>query len=301
MFLLAFLAGFEFTSTLCTCVHTVDASARLPEPSASPRYLILGPMGEFGGFDFFGVLLTCSVLFSVIIALIRLFSACVHVHDASALFLGFRGSSWRGFGLAAGKFDFLQSSWDFLTRSGVFVGLLESSARLSVHVHVYNASVELSSLFGSPTRGSAPVAGKSGFFYVTDVFAGVFESLATFCARVRHIRLILEPFWLPHAWFAPLAGKSRVADTFAGLLELSAPCWACMRAPCLPGRLPSLSAFSGHDLLLPIGKSGGFGSVGPVLTRSCMYPAVLKHVCAHDQHARTASGLNLVASPCFDR
>ena len=45
----------------------------------------------------------------------------------------------------------------------------------SVHVHASDMSIELSSLAGSPTRSSAPAAGKSGVFRVTDAFEGVFE------------------------------------------------------------------------------------------------------------------------------
>ena len=106
--------------------------------------------------------------------------------------------------------------------------------------------------------------------------------------------------------FAPLASKFRVADTFTGLLELSALPQACMCAICVPGQLPSPSAFSGHDLLLPVGKSGSFDSVGPYLhVPVCIQPYSYGFhamcVCAHDQHVCTASGLNLVVSPCFNR
>ena len=289
MFLLAFSVGFELPSALCTCMHTVDASAWLPEPSTSPRHLNLGPIGEFGGFGFIGVLLTSSLLFAAIIASIRPFYACVHVHNASALFQAF-WAPLGGFGLAAGKFDFLQSSWDCLTRSGMSVALLGSSATLSVHVHASDTSVELSSRSGSPTHSSAPVAGSPGFFMLLRRLQVYFRiSLAALYVRARMPDTSVWCLGLSGSMrgFAPLAGKSRVADAFAGLLELSASPWACMCALCVPGQLPSPSVFSRHDVLLLVGKSGGFGSVGPVLTCSCVYPAVFVRfsmpcVCAHD-------------------
>ena len=122
-------------------------------------------VSHFVAFCFFGVLLTSSALFAAVIASIQPFFECMRVRDASMLFL--------------------ESSWDFLTRSGLCVGLLESSTTLSMRVHTSDGSLEVSSLFGSPTRGSAPVAGKARVFDVTDVFAGVFEALATLCMHVR--------------------------------------------------------------------------------------------------------------------
>ena len=54
-------------------------------------------VSRFVAFCFFGVLLTSSTLFAAVIVSIQLFCECMHVRDASLLFL--------------------ESSWDFLIRS----------------------------------------------------------------------------------------------------------------------------------------------------------------------------------------
>ena len=52
------------------------------------------------------------------------------------------------------------------------IGLLKSSAMLCMRVHVSDASVGLSSLFGPSPCGTAPLASKS---HITDMFAGLFD------------------------------------------------------------------------------------------------------------------------------
>ena len=81
------------------------------------------------------------------------------------------------------------------------VGLVESSAMFCVHVHASDASVGLSSLFGSPTRGSAHLVGKSRITDVSDTFTGLFELPASLsvCVHVLHVRFVSGPFWLFHA------------------------------------------------------------------------------------------------------
>ena len=54
------------------------------------------------------------------------------------------------------------------------VGLIESSEMLCMCVYASNASVGLSSFFGSPTCGSAHLVGKSCLTGVSDTFAGLF-------------------------------------------------------------------------------------------------------------------------------
>ena len=78
------------------------------------------------------------------------------------------------------------------------VGLVESSAMFCMRVH---ASVGLSSLFGSPTRGSAHLVGKSCITDVSDTFTGLFELPASLsvCVHVLHVRFVSGPFWLFHA------------------------------------------------------------------------------------------------------
>ena len=58
--------------------------------------------------------------------------------------------------------------------SELSVGFIESSEMLCVRVHTSNASVGLSSFFGSPARGSAHLVGKSRVTGVSDTFAGFF-------------------------------------------------------------------------------------------------------------------------------
>ena len=72
----------------------------------------------------------------------------------------------------------------------------------------------------------------------------------------------------------PLVGKSGITDNFSDPLELVPPSRACMQMLSVPGQLLNPFAFPGCDLLLPVGKSDDFGSVGPVLARSCVYPAI---------------------------
>ena len=72
----------------------------------------------------------------------------------------------------------------------------------------------------------------------------------------------------------PLADESGDTNTLSGLFELFVMLYTYMRALCVLGQLPSPSVSSGHDLVLPVSESGGFGSAGPVLARLCVSPAV---------------------------
>ena len=198
------LAGFELYS----------ASARVCTRSTHPRgspshppclgHLILGPIGEFGGFGFFGVFLTSSVLFAAIIASIRPFCACVHVHNASALFLGLWGSSGRGFGLAAGKFDFLQSSWDFLMRSGVSVGFSSHLRCPACMCTRLTCPLSFQALLAHPRAVLRLQQVSPGFFALLTrlkMYSNITCNSLRACAHVRYIRLMLGPFWLLHARF----------------------------------------------------------------------------------------------------
>jgi len=73
---------------------------------------------------------------------------------------------------------------------------------------------------------------------------------------------------------APLAGKSRVTDTIAVILELLTSPSTCMWVLSMPGQLLSPSASSVHDLVLPPGGSGHFWSAESMLTISCVSPAI---------------------------
>ena len=74
--------------------------------------------------------------------------------------------------------------------SNLSVGLLESSTTLCMYVH---ASVGFSSRFGSPMRGSAPLAGKS---CVTDMFSGLVKLLMmpSICVPVSDTSIGFQAF-----------------------------------------------------------------------------------------------------------
>ena len=82
------------------------------------------------------------------------------------------------------------------------LGLLELVTALCMRVHVSDTSDQLSSLFGSPMRSIAPLAGKSGVSDVTDTFLGVFEWLATLCVCAR---MFNASDWLYSLSRSPLA------------------------------------------------------------------------------------------------
>ena len=99
-------------------------------------------------------------------------------------------------------------------------------------------------------HGSAPLAGKSGDFDITDAFSGVFESLATLCvcAHVSDVSISsLGRSDFPMCGCAPLVGNFGVADTFAGLFMLPALHCMCMCVLYVPGPFSSPSVSSGQD------------------------------------------------------
>ena len=111
-------------------------------------------------------------------------------------------------------------------------------------------------------RDSAPLTGKLG---VADAFAGLFELLTSLCVRVCVSYASvwsLGLFGFPMRGFTLLAGRSGVADVFTGLFELLPTPWTCVRVLCMSGQLLNSSAFSAHDLVLPVGEFGGLGSAG---------------------------------------
>ena len=114
-------------------------------------------------------------------------------------------------------------------RSELSVGLIESSAMLCVRVHASDASVGLSSLFGSPTRGSAHLVSKSRITDVSDTFAGLFELPASLCVSGTSVSS-LGLSGSPMHGTAPLTGKSGLSNAFAGVLEPSPMLCACMHA-----------------------------------------------------------------------
>ena len=75
-----------------------------------------------------------------------------------------------------------------------------------------------------PVCGSVPPAGEFSVAVITDVFAGIFELLTTLCVHVRVSDASvwsLGLFGFPVHGSAPLAGRTSVTNTFAGLFELS--------------------------------------------------------------------------------
>ena len=95
-----------------------------------------------------------------------------------------------------------------------------------MHVYVSDTSDRLSSLFGSPVRNIAPLAGKSGVSDVTDTFSGVFKLLAMLCMRAR---MFDTSDWLCSLSRSHLRGSAPLAawqvslallTFFAGLFEL---------------------------------------------------------------------------------
>ena len=97
---------------------------------------------------------------------------------------------------------------------------------------------------------SAPLAGKSGDFDITDAFSGVFKSLATLCvcAHVSDASVSsLGRSDFPMRGCAPLVGNFGVADAFAGLFMLPALRCMCMCVLCVPGPLSSPSISSGQE------------------------------------------------------
>ena len=53
----------------------------IPQPPALPIRQIFAPTGEFGGFSFFGDVLTTPAVLVAVLASIRLLCVCVHAHD----------------------------------------------------------------------------------------------------------------------------------------------------------------------------------------------------------------------------
>lgn len=71
------------------------------------------------------------------------------------------------------------------------------------------------------------------------------------------------------------AGKSRLADTFAGPFELSPPPRTCIQMLSMHGQVLGPSASSVHlNLVLLVGKTGDFGSSVRALMVFCMSSAV---------------------------
>ena len=97
-----------------------------------------------------GMLMTFAI-FIVILALIWFLYAYVPMPDAFTSFLSHCGFFGHDFWLLAGEFGFLQWFWGILMHLELSVGLLKSSAMLSMCVHASDASVGLLSLFGLPT------------------------------------------------------------------------------------------------------------------------------------------------------
>ena len=100
---------------------------------------------------------------------------CIHVVPRPLWFL------WARSGLVTGKFDFVQLSLGVLTRSGLFVDLIESFARFCTCARVSNVPVRSLGFFGSPMRDIALLVGK---FSVTDAFADLFKFPTSPCACV---------------------------------------------------------------------------------------------------------------------
>ena len=98
-----------------------------------------------------------------------------------------------------------------------------------------------------------------GLLTCSDVFAGLRESFATLrmCVCVPDASVwSLGLSGSTRCDSALPAGKSGLADTFPGPLELSPPPRTCMRTLSVLGQLLNPSASSVHDLVLLVGKSG---------------------------------------------
>ena len=116
----------SFVPTLCVSVHTVDPSACFP--SHSPRlHQVFAPTGEFGGFSFFGGVLTTPAVLAAVLAFIRPLCVCVHACDAYVSFPSLCGSSGCDSGLLSDKFDFFWPFWGALTCSDCFQALASHS------------------------------------------------------------------------------------------------------------------------------------------------------------------------------
>ena len=132
-----------FFSLLCTSVHTVDASAWFPQPSASPLHHIFAPIGEFCRFCLFEVMLTPSVVFAVVFAWIPTLCACLRVPDASEMILSFCGSFVRYPALSPGEF------WGFQTLR-LSDGFFQVFSSLHQHsAHRYTCPIHLNGFIGS--------------------------------------------------------------------------------------------------------------------------------------------------------
>ena len=153
---------------------------------------VLWPIGELGGFALLWVVLTSSIAFAVVFALIRVQYVHVRASDAFASFPGLCDSSGCDFGLVPGQIGVCQSFGGFLTVPDVFADLLESLVMPCMHVRVSDESIWLSSLFGSPTHG--------GKFGLTDAFAGAFV-LPAMLSGV-HVCVSDASIWSP-AFLAP--------------------------------------------------------------------------------------------------
>ena len=81
-------------------------------------------------------------------------------------------------------------------------------------------------------------------------------------------------FGTPIHGSAPLAGRSRITDMFAGLFDFFPTSWACTHAVCMPGQLSSPSVLSRHGFVPLIGKSCSFMPSVHVLMRLCVSPAI---------------------------
>ena len=103
-----------------------------------------------------------------------------------------------------------------------------------MRVHASDASVGLSSHFGSPMHGSAPLAGRSG---VTDVSIGLFNLYPTSWTCRRAICVpgqLLSPSVPSRHGFVPLASKSCICGSVGHVLTclcVFSAVFACIATP----------------------------------------------------------------------
>ena len=162
-----------------------------------------------GKFDFFWLFRGVLTRSDVSVGFCESFTTlrtCVHMSNTSVwLSRGHSGLSTYNFAPLAGKFGL----------ADMFAGIPKLLVMLCMRACVSDASVGLSSISGSPIRGSVPLAGESG---ITDVFSGVLEPFVSPCTCLYMLSMFA---WL----FATLCVRVHVFDVSDWLSSLfGSPC-----------------------------------------------------------------------------
>ena len=125
-----FAAGFVPFPTLCMCLCIVNASVTRPKPSASHLHQVSAPIGEFGNFCLFCIMLTNLHLFAAALTPIQTLCVCMRMPDMSMVFPSLTGSSVCNLALPPDEYGGLGLFCWFLTWLQVFSSCLHCSARV---------------------------------------------------------------------------------------------------------------------------------------------------------------------------